>query len=226
MIFYLYVKTQLNTGLKYLGQTRQNPYKYLGSGTYWLRHLKKHGNNVSTEILHTCQSKEEISHWGSYYSKLWNIVDSNQWANLMEEKGDGVSSEQSKKLWADPCYRAKQKLMSSTLWKDPEYKEKQRIILKERWKDSDFHAKVCATHRKRWQNEEYRQSVVIHSQGKNNGRYDHTIYHFMHKDGREETCERDEMYKKYKGYLKRGGLSELINGNLQVYKGWRIKTIV
>ena len=40
MIIYLYLKQHNITGLKYFGKTEQNPYKYKGSGIYWLRHLK------------------------------------------------------------------------------------------------------------------------------------------------------------------------------------------
>lgn len=90
MTIYLYVKTHNVTGLKYLGQTSSNdPYKYQGSGKYWRLHLKKHGNNVTTEILKECESKADIKEWGIYYSKLWNVVESEQWANLKEECGDG-----------------------------------------------------------------------------------------------------------------------------------------
>lgn len=89
MIIYLYVKTHLTTGLKYLGKTIQDPYKYKGSGIYWNRHLKTHGYNVKTEILKECSNNEEVKYWGTYYSKLWNIVESNEWANLTEEQGDG-----------------------------------------------------------------------------------------------------------------------------------------
>ena len=61
MTIYLYVKTHNVTGLKYLGQTSSNdPYKYQGSGKYWRLHLKKHGNNVTTEILKECESKADI----------------------------------------------------------------------------------------------------------------------------------------------------------------------
>ena len=90
MIIYLYVKTHTKTGLKYLGQTSQSdPHKYTGSGTRWLHHLKKHGRTYSTEILKECQSKEELKEWGLYYSNLWDIVKSNDWANLKPEEADG-----------------------------------------------------------------------------------------------------------------------------------------
>ena len=44
LMFYLYIKTHSKTGLKYLGYTqKKDPFSYTGSGTYWKRHLKKHG---------------------------------------------------------------------------------------------------------------------------------------------------------------------------------------
>lgn len=90
MPIYLYVKTHNKTGLKYLGKTAQiDPFKYKGSGKYWRLHLKKHGNDVSTEILLESDSKTEIKRMGLYYSVLWNVVDSIEWANLKPETGDG-----------------------------------------------------------------------------------------------------------------------------------------
>ena len=90
MTIYLYVKTHNKTGLKYLGKTKsKNPHRYQGSGVYWKNHLKVHGNDYITEILKECDSNEEIEKWGIYYSDLWNIVKSNEWANLKPETGDG-----------------------------------------------------------------------------------------------------------------------------------------
>lgn len=89
MNIYLYVKTHNKTGLKYLGKTKQNPYKYPGSGKRWSRHLKIHGDDVKTEIIQECNNNEEVKRWGIYYSKLWDVVNNNNWANLKEEEGDG-----------------------------------------------------------------------------------------------------------------------------------------
>ena len=90
MTIYLYKKTHKITGLKYLGKTSEpNPHKYLGSGTYWMRHLKKHGDDVETEILKECSSNDEVKQWGLYYSELWNVVESSEWANMKPEAGDG-----------------------------------------------------------------------------------------------------------------------------------------
>lgn len=98
MTIYLYKKTHNVTGLKYLGKTvSKDPYSYTGSGIVWTRHLNKHGYDVTTEILRECQTEEELVTWGRYYSNLWNIVESKEWANLKEEAGPrGSWSEQSK----------------------------------------------------------------------------------------------------------------------------------
>lgn len=90
MKIYLYVKTHQVTGLKYLGQTTAtNPHLYTGSGLYWKRHLEKYGSNFDTEILKVCESEEELRENGVYYSNLWNVVESEDWANLKEEAGQG-----------------------------------------------------------------------------------------------------------------------------------------
>ena len=96
MTIYLYKKTHNKTGLKYLGKTTQDPIKYKGSGDLWKPHIRKHGYDVTTEILKECQTNEELKHWGLYYSELWNIVEEQDaagkktWANLIPESGEGI----------------------------------------------------------------------------------------------------------------------------------------
>lgn len=89
MKYYVYLKTHNKTGLKYLGQTVQNPFQYKGSGTRWTHHLRKHSNDVSTKILAECSNKEELKELGIHYSKLWNIVESKEFANCTIEEGTG-----------------------------------------------------------------------------------------------------------------------------------------
>lgn len=90
MIIYLYIKTHRITKLKYLGKTiKSDPHSYYGSGHYWKRHLKKYGYDYDTEILKECQSNDELKYWGRYYSELFNIIESEEWANLKIEEGDG-----------------------------------------------------------------------------------------------------------------------------------------
>jgi len=88
-IYYLYVKTHKVTGLKYLGQTKSDPYEYEGSGITWVEHLKEHGKFIETEVIKECKTKKELKYWGKYYSDLWNVVQSNEWANRVIEAGGG-----------------------------------------------------------------------------------------------------------------------------------------
>ncbi len=90
MTIYLYKKTHNKTGLQYLGKTKStDPHKYQGSGKRWCHHIKKHGYDVTTEILKECQTNEELREWGKYYSELWDVVNDDNWANLKLEEGDG-----------------------------------------------------------------------------------------------------------------------------------------
>jgi hypothetical protein len=95
MTIYIYVKTHNKTGLKYLGKTEKDPYKYKGSGKEWLPHIKKYGNDVTTVILKECSTTEELSYWGRYYSNIWCVVTAQDdygnklWANKIPETGGG-----------------------------------------------------------------------------------------------------------------------------------------
>jgi hypothetical protein len=91
MTIYLYVKTHNVTGLKYLGKTQKDPYKYNGAGKYWVRHIEKYGYDIKTEILLATESEIELKETGLFFSKIFNVVKSKEWANLTEESGNGIS---------------------------------------------------------------------------------------------------------------------------------------
>jgi hypothetical protein len=98
----LYIKTHNKTKLKYFGKTVQDPYSYKGSGTFWLRHLNKHGNDVSTEILGHYVDETECKKVALEFSLKNNIVESKEWANLKPEFGtDGgdLSDTEGYKRW-------------------------------------------------------------------------------------------------------------------------------
>ena len=88
----LYLK-ESPLGLKYLGKcVNRDVFTYLGSGKIWKLHLKKHGftcNDIKTTILLETSDCEELKKVGTYYSDLWDIVNSNDFANLRPETGDG-----------------------------------------------------------------------------------------------------------------------------------------
>ena len=84
---YLYIKTHNITGLKYFGKTTNDPYNYYGSGKYWLAHLKKYGYNISTEILGYFADEQQCKEVANTFSISNNIVESSEWANLVNENG-------------------------------------------------------------------------------------------------------------------------------------------
>ena len=132
---YLYVKTHSITGLKYFGKTTKNPFKYPGSGIHWRRHLKKHGNEHTTEVIAEFDDPDECEKFALEFSHKNNIVESIEWANLIPENGkDGMpvghaghvftDDEKSKiaealrRNWEDPVYRATQTENRRRAWTD------------------------------------------------------------------------------------------------------------
>ena len=87
-MYKLYLKTHNITGLKYLGYTKNNPFKYRGSGLYWRRHLNEYGNDVKTEVLFEHDDIKVLSEKGLEYSIMWNVAQSEEFANLCNEDGN------------------------------------------------------------------------------------------------------------------------------------------
>lgn len=109
---YLYIKTHNKTGLKYFGKTSNDPYDYRGSGKHWLAHIKKHGNDVSTEILGYYTIKEECQQIAEEFSIKNNIIESKEWANLILENGlDGGNTNRAN--YAPHSEETKRKLSES-----------------------------------------------------------------------------------------------------------------
>ncbi len=160
----LYIKQHSITGLKYFGKTIQDPYTYLGSGTRWLNHIKKHGR----EFVETLWVSEPytnatlIQEDALKLSQENNIVESSEWANLELETGlnRGYNYCQPTKEFIDQRSIMIQtallkkygvKSIFSILNKDPIFIEKRQIKMLEKYgvksifshlnKDPEFQAK-------------------------------------------------------------------------------------
>lgn len=92
-MLYLLVKIHKETGLKYLCKHEANSIaeceRYKGSGTYWKRHIKKYGNNVDTFCIVYTDDKDYFTQQAKFHSNFFNIIESNEWANLVNEEGQG-----------------------------------------------------------------------------------------------------------------------------------------
>lgn len=86
---YLYIKQHSITGKLYFGKTQlSDPEKYLGSGKRWTRHIKNHGKeHVITLWYCLFLTRDSIIEFAITCSKMWNIVNSDEWLNLREENG-------------------------------------------------------------------------------------------------------------------------------------------
>jgi len=99
----LYIFTHNITGLKYFGKTNCNfnkaeLLKYGGSGSYWNKHLKKHGKDISVEIygIYNIEEVKEIALKFSRDNDIVSLVNESGprkgkkvWANLIPENGIG-----------------------------------------------------------------------------------------------------------------------------------------
>lgn len=112
-MYYLLMLTHNDTGLKYLCKTtRDDWHKYYGSGVYWRAHLKKHGKNVKHQLIFQTEDFDLFKSVCIGSSALLDVVESEDWANLTEERGDnGIPGD------LNPSKR-------------PEVQEKQRRALK------------------------------------------------------------------------------------------------
>lgn len=97
----LMIKTHNVTGLKYLcyTTTEGSTYKkYKGSGKRWKHHLKKHGDDITTECIFSTEDYDEFVSMAKMKSVEYDIVQSKGWANLREEDGTGGDTV-SNRMW-------------------------------------------------------------------------------------------------------------------------------
>ena len=208
-IYYLYIKTHKTTGLRYLGQTKRNPFKYPGSGIDWVIHLKKFGNTVHTEILISTKCVDERNKWGRYYSAYYNIIRAQDdfgnkiWANRIAETGGGGGYENQSEILKNalnaPEIKKKMLAAQKRLNNDPIVIENKRKASQKKWTDPVLRQKVS---------------------GINNPKYDHTIYKFIHISGLTENCTRQELIKKYD--LEPRLLHRIIKRIRKSHRGWAI----
>ncbi len=85
----LYIKQHSITGLKYFGKTIRDPYTYLGSGTRWKNHIKKHGIKFvdTLWVSEPYTDAKLIKEIALKFSTENDIINSAEWANLKFEDG-------------------------------------------------------------------------------------------------------------------------------------------
>jgi hypothetical protein len=197
MTIYLMVKIHNKTGLRYLCKTTQVDYKrYSGSGDDWKIHLKKYGNDITTEVIRECSTQSELREWGLYYSDLWNIVDgvddfgNKIWANKIRESGGGPGQtpENARAQWTDTRIRkqTQDNMVKGWASRTPEEKEDWRI----------------------------------RNTGVNNPRYDPKVFVWHHSEHGIEICPKNTLQVKYN--LPGPHLAMLCSRAIKTTKGWSL----
>lgn len=222
-IYTLYIKTHNLTGLKYLGQTRQDPYKYPGSGIDWTEHLLKYGEDVRTDILYQSRNVDDRNYWGRYYSKYFNVVTAVDdygnkiWANRIPETGGGPGGISGRSRGE----KFKQKMliqnkgennpMFGTTWVN-NGKENKKIRgdipngwVKGRLIGNDYASKFTKRSK----------------HGSSNPRFNKTIYCFENLETSEQVLSTSYEFA-VRHNISTKGVRGLIRKELTSYKGWKI----
>ena len=78
------------TGMKYFCKTTlfSRIRSYKGSGIAWTKHLKEHGNDIKVTVHGFYLNKHTCIEAAKSFSIEHNIVESNEWANLVIETGN------------------------------------------------------------------------------------------------------------------------------------------
>lgn len=183
--FYLYLK-ESPAGLKYLGKTIRDPFKYRGSGIHWTRHLDKHNiknSDIKTTILLETFDEEELKAAGLYYSQKFNVVESKEFANLIDEIGQG-----GKTIYYE-SHREKMREISKNMWTE-EKREEQSRRMKENNPSKQEHVK-----------EKLRQKAT-------GRKYSDEVNKKKGKPGEENVSKRPDVRKKISERLKGHPTSE------------------
>jgi hypothetical protein len=194
-IYTLYKKTHQTTGLKYLGYTKQDPYVYKGSGKYWTSHIELHGYSVDTEILFQTEHKKDIKPIGIYYSNLWNVVESKDWANLKPEEGEGGGG-----MFG-------------------ELNPSKRLVVRKKISDKLKGVPKSEKHKANIYNPMLDPTISSKTKGKNHVKYDHTVYCWEHKDTKEQLFLTQYDFRQRFGFSS-GYISNVVAGRASSAKGY------
>ena len=74
----------------YLGQTTRDLEVYSGSSDVWTKHIEEHGDDFKKIILFESTDRDEFKRVSIYYSKLYDVVKNDDFANRVEEWGGSL----------------------------------------------------------------------------------------------------------------------------------------
>lgn len=205
------IKTHTITGLKYLCYTRsegESYSSYKGSGTRWKKHLAKYGDVITTELIYETDSFEDFKLFAISKSIEFDVVHSDDWANLKIEEGDGGDTV-SNKMWITDGQIDKYILKDSVI---PEgwFKGRSNCVFNDKDNQRKF-GKLASTEnkiygmKKAWADGKMdkRDNSKCGCKGKNNVACRPEVRAKISKAAKEQSVERSERAKKTQFWKKR-----------------------
>lgn len=137
-MIHLYLKISPK-GKKYLGKTIKDPFKYMGSGKVWRRHITKHSytkDDIDTYILYSDSDSKRFAYYAKKISLRLDIINDSMFCNITIEEGQGGTT------WNCISEQGKRNFIEST--KRPKSEEhKIKIGLSSNGRDGYGHKPVC-----------------------------------------------------------------------------------
>lgn len=138
--------------------------------------------------------------------------------------GDGIQSSTAKELCQRPDTIRKKRIAAQKLWGTKDYQNSVQVGTENYW--NTYHSNLELQEKKSLKCKEVnKRPEVIRKQqtshtGPTNYRYNHTIYTFVHKDGRVETTTQNEMCLRYK--LCQPNVTAMLKGRQKSVSGWSL----
>lgn len=144
---YLYIKQHSITGKFYFGKTtRTDVEKYYGTGIQWKNHIAYHGKEHIVTLWYCLfHDEDSIREFALLCSQQWQIVESDDWLNLIPETGMDGSGGMLNKHHSD---ETKEKLRQANLGKThSEEVKKQMSISRTGDKNGNFGREFSEEHK-------------------------------------------------------------------------------
>jgi len=207
--YYFYLTICKPTGEFYYGSGSAK--NYLGSGKELKKRIEEYGPDEFEHVRLRYFEKRKVAY--TFEDKFLRIYKVRTLENCLNITKGASGYEVTKEI---------RKKMSAAKKGKPSPNKGRTFSEEARRKMSAAHKGRTSPNKGKTFSEEHRRKLRESiGKGENNHRYDHTIYHFIHKDGREFVGTRYQFRTTY-NFLQEYNVCRVIKGTLKSHKGWSL----